>query len=291
MPYSKVEEHSLNNEDYQEINDLKYVKIQGQWNLVLTFNDGVKVYSEDGKRLLTFIKIQEKDKKYYKDQGVQNYFQGISSGITKDKKEIICVGNSLGDVYFIEKAKESIYSHSVALSLKNGASVTHIANSNLHNLLFVSDCLGSFHIYSLESIQNPKLVKTIDTNNQKNPITSMCVFETESACYLFVGDLLGKIKVYDALTFGLVIDIAAHFRVITSLSLNQSLNRLISTSEDTYLNVWKINTENGLNLVLMKSYNSDDKMIVGGTIIEKPKFNVMITQYECDEISVLTALN
>lgn len=291
MPYQKIEEFCLKSEDFQEITDLKYVNTQGQWKLVLTFNNGIKVYSEDGKRLLTFVKIPEKDQKFNKDPNVQNYFQGITSALTKDGKEVICVGNSLGEVLFIENVKESTYTNSVGFSLKNGAAVSHLASSNIHNLIFISDSQGFVYIYSLESIQAGKFIKTIDLNNLHNPITSMCVYETGSSCYLFIGDMLGKIRVYDVLTFNLVIDIAAHFRAVSSLSINQKLNRFISTSEDTYLNVWKVNLDNGLNLVLMKSYNSDDKMIMGGAVLEKPKFNVMISQYECDEISVLTALN
>jgi len=291
MPYQKTEEFCLKSEDFQEITDLKYVNTQEQWKLVLTFNNGIKVYNEDGKRLLVFVKVPEKDQKFYKDPNVQNYFQGITSALTKDGKELICVGNSLGEIYFIENVKESIYTNSVGFSLKNGAAISHLASSNAHNLVFIADNQGFLYIYSLESAQTGNLIQTIDLNNLNNPVTSMCVYETSSACYLFIGDLLGKIRVYDVLTFTLVIDIAAHFRAVSSLKINQKLNRFISTSEDTYLNVWKVSVDNGLSLVLMKSYNSDDKMIMGGAILEKPKFNVMISQYECDEISVLTALN
>ncbi len=291
MPYPKTEEHFLKSDDAQEITDLKYVKSQDQWKLVLNFNNGCKVYSEDGKRLLTFIKIAEKDSKFYKDASVQNYFQGITSVVSKTGKEVICVGNSLGEVYFIDNVKEETYNNSVGLSLKSGSPITHLASSNNHNLLFVGDTQGILHVCQVDSPQGGKLLKSIELNNHNHPITSMCVYENESVCYLFVGDLLGKIRVYDVLTYNMIIEIAAHFRAVTSMSVNLKLNRFISTSEDTYLNVWKVNVDNGLNLVLMKSYNSDDKMIMGGRILDKPKFNVMIAQYECDEISVLTALN
>lgn len=291
MPYPKTDEYYLKSEDGQEVTSLSYVKTQNQWKLVLTFNTGCKVYSEDGKRLLTFIKVPEKDQKFFKDPSVQNYFYGISAALTKDEKEIVCVGNSLGEVYFIENVKDNTYSNSVGLSLKNGAAISHLTNSISNNLLFIGDTQGFVYFYQLETTKSGKFAKTIDLNNQNNPVTSMCVYEAGSSCYLFVGDLLGKIRVYDVMTSNLVIDIGAHFRTITSLDVNMKLNRFISTSEDTYLNVWKVNIDNGLNLVLMKSYNSDDKIIMGGKITEKPKFNVMIAQYECDEISVLTALS
>jgi hypothetical protein len=134
-------------------------------------------------------------------------------------------------------------------------------------------------------------MKTIDLNNLNNPITAMTVYETSNNCYLFTGDILGKIRVYDALAFNLMIEVAAHFRAVTSLDINTKLNRFITTSEDTFLNVWKVNAENGLVLTLAKSYNSNDKMILGGKILIKDKFNVMITQYDCHEISVLTSLS
>ena len=235
--------------------------------------------------------MSEKDQKYYKDTTVQHYFSGIASVLTKDDKEIICVGNSLGDVYFVDNVKESTFSHNIGFSLKNGAPISHLTSSKTNKQLYISDTQGFLYVYQIDSAKSATLVKTIDLNNQNNPATSMCVYETGSVCYLFVGDLLGKIRVFDVANFNLIVDIGAHFRAVTSLDINIKLNRFISTSEDTYLNVWKVNAESGLNLVLMKSYNSDDKMIVGGKILEKPKFNVMVAQYECDEISVLTALN
>lgn len=74
MPYSKTEENFLKSEDGQEITDLRYVKTDGTWKLVLNFNTGAKVWSEDGKRLLTYLRVPENNAKFYKDQSVQNYF-------------------------------------------------------------------------------------------------------------------------------------------------------------------------------------------------------------------------
>merc|ERR1711907_152850 len=104
----------------------------------------------------------------------------------------------------------------------------------------------------------------------------MSVFEVKNDCYIFIGDMLGKVKVYDALSYHKMIEISAHFRMLTSIDTNNKLNRFITTSEDTFLNVWKINTENGVALTLAKSYNSNDKMILGGVILDKNKFNIMI---------------
>jgi WD40 repeat protein len=281
----------LKSEDGQEVTDISYIKIDGAWKLVLTFNTGCKIWTEDGKRLLTYLRVPETHLKFYKDQSIQNSFQGITGAKTKNEKQLICVGNSLGEVYFFENTKESLYNNFVGFTLKNEAAITKLASSQKYNLLFIGDIQGFLYIYLLESLKDVKFLKTIDLNNQNNPITALGVYENENACYLFSGDMLGKVRIFDAMNYNLVIEIAAHFRLITSLDISSKLNRFITTSEDTFLNVWKINSENGFTLTLAKSYNSNDKMILGGKILEKEKFNVMITQYDCHEVSVLTSLS
>lgn len=291
VPYPKTDEYFIKSEDGQEITDMRYVSSEGSWKLVMTFNTGCKVWSEDGKRLLTYLRIPETHSKFYKDQTIQNYFQGITAATTKNQKEVICVGNSLGEVYFFETSKDSLYTSYVGLTLKNEAMISTLASASKTNLLFIGDIQGFVYIYLLETTKDVKFLKTIDLNNQNNPVTSMSVYESDSSCYLFTGDILGKVRVFDAFNYNLVIEIAAHFRSVTSLDVSVALNRFITTSEDTFLNVWKINPENGLVLTLAKSYNSNDKMILGGKILEKDKFNVIITQYDCHEISVLTSLS
>jgi hypothetical protein len=240
---------------------------------------------------LTYLRIPETHPKFYKDPNIQNTFQGITAARTKNEKEVICVGNSLGEVYFFENTKESLYNNFVGFALKNEASISKLASSLKFNLVFVGDVQGFLYLYQLDTLKDVKFLKTIDLNNQNNPITAMSVYENDNVCYLFTGDSLGKVRIYDALTYTLSIEIAAHFRLITSIDVSVKLNRFITTSEDTFLNVWKINPDNGLALTLAKSYNSNDKMILGGKIIEKDKFNVMVTQYDCHEVSVLTSLS
>lgn len=291
VPYPKTDEYFMKSEDGQEITDLKYVNTEGSWKLVLTFNNGCKIWSEDGKRLLTFMKVSDNHSKFFKDSSVQNYFQGVTSIKANNEKEYICAGNSLGEVYFFEANKESLYSNNIGITLKNEAIISTLGSASNFNLLFVGDTQGFVYIYQVETAKESKFMKTIDLNNLNNPITSMAVYETSSNCYLFTGDILGKIRVHDALSYNLMIEIAAHFRAVTSLDISVKLNRLITTSEDTFLNVWKVNADNGLTLTLAKSYNSNDKMILGGRILLKDKFNVVITQYDCHEISVLTSLS
>lgn len=174
----------------------------------------------------------------------------------------------MGEIYFFENTKETYYSNSVGITLSNENAITKLDKSDAYNLLFVGDALGYLYIYQVDSPKDAKFMKSIDIGNQKNPITALTVYEIKNECYLFVGDMVGKVKVYDALSYNKVIEISAHFRLITSLEISNKIHRFITTSEDTFLNVWKVTTENGLQLTLAKSYNSNDKMILGGVIMD-----------------------
>mmetsp|Transcript_14478 Transcript_14478/g.12283 ORF Transcript_14478/g.12283 Transcript_14478/m.12283 type:complete len:92 (+) Transcript_14478:360-635(+) len=89
----------------------------------------------------------ENNVKFYKNSNVQNFFQGITSVKAKNGKEMICVGNSVGEVHFFENTKETYYSNFVGVSLSNESSITKLDKSDAFNLLFITDMLGMIYIY------------------------------------------------------------------------------------------------------------------------------------------------
>lgn len=96
----------------------------------------------------------------------------------------------------------------------------------------------------------------------------MSIYDNEKVCLIFTGDMVGRIKIFDALTYYKMVEIAGHFRMVTSLDISKKLNRFTTTSEDTFLNVWKLLPEKGYTVSLLKSYNSSDKMLLGSSIMD-----------------------
>lgn len=57
---------------------------------------------------------------------------------------------------------------------------------------------------------------------------------------LVCGDFIGRIMLYDLTEYTQLALINAHIKLITSLDCDGEQGEIISGSEDTYLNFWKI---------------------------------------------------
>lgn len=253
------------------------------------------MYSENGSRLLTYIQVPESNSKFYGESGFDNYFMGITSLVMKKSNEVICVGNSLGEVHVIDNTKGDYFSNSVAVKLKGETAISCLASSKSYSLLFVGDVLGYVHMFQFETVKDYKLLKSIDLENGSNPVNAMAMIEKSDASVdplLVTGDFIGKIKVFNALTYSCMIEINAHARVVTALDTSNEDLAILSASEDTYLHVWKLNIEKNqkAKVDLVESYNCDDQMIVGAVISSTKPFDVAFLAYDSETIRLLNGI-
>jgi WD40 repeat protein len=292
VEFAKTEESTIKAEEDLDVQDLKYVYHKEQWRLVICFINGCKVWSNDGKRMLSFVKIAESHPKFYKDADFQNYFHGITSIKTKNGKEAICVGNSVGEVHFLENTKENYFTTFVGLTIKTDAVITCLASSKTYSLLLISDAQGFVYFYVLDGLKENKMVKTLDLNNKNNPVTAMEVLEKNERALLITTDMIGKIKIFDLLSYNILVDINAHFRMITTLDIDE--RGLIATgSEDTYFHLWKLDVkEKEVKVEKIYTQNWSDKMILGCKLFEGSgstnTVNAILTHYDCLELTIIS---
>lgn len=296
ISFVKNEELSIEkNDDEQDVTAIKYVYFKNQWRLVITLYNGCRVYSENGSRLLTYIEVPESNTKFYGESGFDNYFMGITSITMKKGNEAICVGNSLGEVHFIENSKENYFSNAVAVKIKGETAVTSLASSKAYSLLFVGDALGHVHMFQFETLKDYKLLKTIDLENGSNPVNAMAMLEKSDASVdplLVTADFVGRLKIFNVLTYSCLVEVNAHARTITALDTSSEELAVLSASEDTYLHVWKLSVEKNqkTKLNLVESYNCDDQMIMGAVISSTKPFDVAFLAYDSETIRVLNGV-
>jgi len=257
----------------------------------MTFLNGCKVWSADGKRMLAYAKAPENHPKFYKDAEFQHSFQGITSVTAKNGKEAICVANSTGEIYFLENTKENYFTSFVGAVVKTEPFFTCLASCKTYPILLASDAQGFVYIFTLDGLKENKMVQTIDLNNKNNPVTAMEVLEKNERALLITGDALGKIKIHDILSYNPLVEINAHFRPVMGLDVSVEKGLIVSGSEDTYAHVWKVNIGSEVKVEKIASQHWQDKVIVGCRFLKKGKLDLLLTHYDAMDITVVSNIN
>mmetsp|Transcript_18402 Transcript_18402/g.1621 ORF Transcript_18402/g.1621 Transcript_18402/m.1621 type:complete len:91 (+) Transcript_18402:492-764(+) len=75
------------------------------------------------------------------------------------------------------------------------------------------------------------------------------VYNPEISNLLVCGDFNGKVVIYCLTDYYKVVSINSHIRMVTTLHCNSNRREIVTGSEDTYLNFWKISDkDNDINL-------------------------------------------
>ena len=97
---------------------------------------------------------------------------------------------------------------------------------------------------------------------------------------LAVAFLNGYIRLYDPAAGVIRVEICAHSRSVTALAMDPSAGKLVSVSEDSSVNVWRLN-EGKVALAFSQSFS--DVMLFGVALVNGHK-NVQISAYDTDAI-------
>lgn len=90
----------------------------------------------------------------------------------------------------------------------------------------------------------------------------------------------GTICLFDAATQALQVEITAHARWITGVSVREDLGQIASVGEDTALNVWQVDPATG-EIALRHSCIVADKLLTG---VAFHNTGVAVTAYDSDEL-------
>lgn len=283
-------------EEESNATELKYVSLEGKHYLVGCFTTNVKVWSEEGKRLQTHVKHTAPSIVENKTHDVQHYFKGTTT--VKDSttgKELIAVGDSVGSIYFIESLREGIFQNEIVYQLKPEVAIHALAECRASNLLIVADAQGSVHLLTLKGKSSITLTKTIDCKTDNTPITAMKVIYNKGENLLIISDYLGKIRLVNLLTQKIMIEIAAHARMVTTLDYDGEKSLIVSGSEDTFINVWGLEIDAGnlsnTKITLKKSIPLENQIVLGAQFLRLPTRTVVaVASHEQRTITLINNL-
>jgi len=66
---------------------------------------------------------------------------------------------------------------------------------------------------------------------------------------ILAGDLIGRVTLIDTKSYLIFSTINCHIKPIMGIDINTIKEQFITVSEDTYVNIWKINQQNEPSLV------------------------------------------
>lgn len=87
--------------------------------------------------------------------------------------------------------------------------------------------------------------KEIDIQNNRTAILCCKILNRKNQNnVIIVGDFIGRVTLIDSKSYLIFSTINCHIKPIMGMDINNNKEHFITVSEDTYVNIWKINQEN-----------------------------------------------
>lgn len=102
---------------------------------------------------------------------------------------------------------------------------------------------------------------------------------------LVCGDFSGKITLFELPEFKLLMEMNSHLKLVTCLSCNKNSTEIVTGSEDTFLNFWKLDENNDMSLKV--SYRLADQIIMGVSHVRQDMDTIYVSCLDCYEFTVL----
>jgi len=94
----------------------------------------------------------------------------------------------------------------------------------------------------------------------------------------------GTVCLFDAFTLELQVELTAHARWITAVSVREELGQIATVGEDTVLNVWKVEEADG-EVSLLLSNIVADKLLTG---VDFSKSGMLVSAYDSEQLFQVT---
>lgn len=197
----------------------------------------------------------------------------------------VLVGSSTGHIFVIHHEDSDLNFARRSVLRPNGESISAMA------------CSGDVFVSAYDS----GAILTWDTSNGEYTVLREIPRVTKDVPYgitnvLFARDgreiiasyVTGHIRMFRLSTGTLRCEIAAHSRAITALDVYRD-EYLLSTGEDTFVNVWKIphvETKTSVSVDLVMSERMPDKLIMGGKFTAEG--DILTSVYDSEALELWT---
>ena len=268
---------------YKELLDITHVRayfILEQWHIVLGLYGALQIYNYNGTRLLTHVTPKQIPENEYP-------FVFLSSTFTKcaEEGEVICAGNSLGEIYAIKPTK-AVYLKEQVHTIPN-TQITCLATENSSNLMIVGDSGGSLTLLRAINYKEFEYKSTI-VHEKSLPVLSLEVLSRGATTnFLLSGSSDGCVRVY-GLPQGLhLVNINAHSRSVTDIAVHPTLSCFATVGEDECMHLFEVVqaeegvAESGVGIKCLKSSKLENVLLTGIKFAPPHFGNLVGLAYDC----------
>lgn len=246
--------------------------------LVVCSSQGVQLWSVDGERMEWFHQMNDlvEDGVLSSETRQLHFMRGSCGLVSSMGVGCVAVGSSLGTLYVLNVSGDVLH----RMSTQSAAAVTAVAASR--QFLFCANDDGDLLGYRIHS--------SFDTAMRIPGRGDACTTLACKGNVVIAGFSTGHIRIYRAEIGELAIELAAHSRPITALSLHPSSAYVASVGEDQQLNVWTCPdflTPSGSDIDLGYSCRLEHSLCTG--VAWAPDGRLLVGVYDVDEIAVYIA--
>jgi WD40 repeat protein len=240
----------------------KHIPMNNTYYIAVCLYGGFKLWSYDGSRLIYQIpcKVKQLDKPYA-FTAVMHYKYNMFDNII--------ASDNYGSTYLVGGSGLNWKSR-LLYNYENGTST---ALSYYNDTILISYETGEIHAIKLKSESSIEISAKLDNPNNLPCLTLSIINKPKPR--VAAGYANGEIRIYNIDIFELEFTIAAHLRMITSLTSYDKY--LISCGDDCFVNVWKCDD----NIDIHKSIEIPDRMHIGVQVYQTgEKAELFITSYD-----------
>ncbi|CAK95212.1 unnamed protein product (macronuclear) [Paramecium tetraurelia] len=228
------------------------IQYMSDQTLIVTTMNGYYIYSENGQQQHHKLRNQLGD--------ISQYFIGATLINPENQKPFYAIGFENKIIFVDQKTPKQEF---FGVNLKN---IQPTCLTSYYQYLIYGDSKGYIHQNKCLAIQQVTETKSLNLQTKDTTILSISVLEkkdTETKVLVIVGDFIGRLTVVDLMNWEILCVINSHIKPVTTLAINQQREQFLSGSDDTFINIWKLNQN--LQPQLIQSHHLDDTIIVGIT--------------------------
>mmetsp|Transcript_6012 Transcript_6012/g.13269 ORF Transcript_6012/g.13269 Transcript_6012/m.13269 type:complete len:316 (-) Transcript_6012:45-992(-) len=271
----KILLHSLTNgssrdgPDASQVTSVRYHTLPWGTVLCVCSTNGTKIYSEDCLSVHFYRQVNDPARP---PDMVKNH-QG-SCHIPPLNQ--ILIGSSKGALLVVQApAPEQMAAVAEAPPMDPPpAEIADLCFSEATNAVVSAHCNGELRVWTCPT-QSWENTRAIDGQGAQAPVRILPLGARLAIAY---GP--GTVRLYDAIAYVVQVEITAHARWLTAMSVREDLGQIATVGEDTALNVWQVDAASG-QVSLAHSSVVVDKLLTGVTFTSA---GVSITAYDSNEL-------
>ncbi|KAK2168720.1 hypothetical protein NP493_1222g00053 [Ridgeia piscesae] len=244
----------------------KLVQMGARTILVMTSQKGIQMYDADSSTMLFWYALGD----VTQAEPQVSFGRGICAVLS----DYICVGNHKGEIIVLHiPARGSNITVSETLT-GNSAAICDLASEN--EKMVSCDDLGTVIVWKV----GDTCQQLLKINGPGYPCSAVSIWND----LIVAGYSSGHMRVFNASTGRLHIEIAAHARWITAIDIAKKVGEVISVAEDTFLHIWQLKPGPEPEIEHKFSDCVSDVQLQGASFISEDGRAFAVTGYDNNEL-------